>query len=453
MTFRVAAVQFAVGDDLAENISKCLRFLEQAAHAGAQLVVFPEFCHLPSANRSGAQAHRIAVTDDHPFLEAMRSGARQHGVWAAINAFEQGPFPQVFDTTFLLSSTGAFVGRYHKHLLFGPERNWLTPGRDGHPVFATPFGRIGMFTCMDGLIPEPARCLAVQGAQVLLNCLNSGGPDEPGLHIPVRALENGVWVVAANKVGPVAHGATVRYIGGSMIVAPDGTVVAQADETSETLVLAEIDADQADPTRLRGRRPAAYAMLYRAPAGRVGLQASAVTLSVKLNDWTVRWEDDAVVVLNPSGERCASYRSVHADGDERFVVVPTPFGNLGLSAGEDLWYPEAARCLALQGADLIVHLGEWHDMLLVERAAENRVCALAIGPTRCGVVELGPLQSEPHWLHRQPHLESGPELTAELDLQYARIKGDQLAGRCAEDCAAFVQAGDTTQLAHVAKGS
>lgn len=56
MTFRVAAVQLAVGNDLAENISKSLRFLEQATHAGAQLVVFPEFC-LPSAYRSGAQAH------------------------------------------------------------------------------------------------------------------------------------------------------------------------------------------------------------------------------------------------------------------------------------------------------------------------------------------------------------------------------------------------------------
>lgn len=448
MTFRVAAVQLAVGDDVDANVSKCLHFLEEAARAGAQLAVFPEFCHLPSAFRSGAQAHAVAVTDDHPFLASMQAGARRHGLWVAVNAFEKGPFPQVFDTTFLVSSDGELAGRYRKHLLFGPERNWITPGRDGYPVFATPYGRIGLFTCMDGLIPEPARCLAVKGAQVLLDCLNSGGRDEPALHIPVRALENGVWIVAANKVGPVAHGAAVRYIGGSMIVAPDGNVVAQADDSSETVVVAEIDVAQADRSRLRGRRPAAYAMLHRPAAGRVQIQASSATLEAKLNDWTVRCQDGEVVVLGPGEERRTGYRSVHADGGDRFVVVPTPFGNVGLSTGDDLWYPEAARCLALEGADLLIHFGEWHDLLLVERAAENRICALAIGPTRCGVVRLGPLQTEPHWLHRQPFLESGRELTTELDLQYARLKGDQLAGRCAEDCESLVcEEADAPQLA------
>src|SRR6185436_5759996 len=110
---------------------------------------------------------------------------------------------------------------------------------------------------------EVARGLALRGAQVLLNSLNSFALDEADLHIPVRAAENKVWVVAANKVGPLLpvhqlpaiaarlgvppewlHGA-----GESQIVAPDGTVVAKAPRTGEAVVVADIDVSLADDKR------------------------------------------------------------------------------------------------------------------------------------------------------------------------------------------------------------
>src|SRR5437868_976030 len=83
------------------------------------------------------------------------------------------------------------------------------------------------------------RALALRGAQILCNSLNSFALDEGSLHIPVRAAENRVFVVAANKIGalipeallePVSAqtGIPVRFLSGagdSQIVAPDGTVL------------------------------------------------------------------------------------------------------------------------------------------------------------------------------------------------------------------------------------
>ena len=85
----------------------------------------------------------------------------------------------------------------------GAENDHLDPGTEIGPVVDTPLGRLGMYACMEGVINEVTRGMALRGAQVLLNSLNSFALDEADLHIPVRAAENQVWVVAANKVGPL----------------------------------------------------------------------------------------------------------------------------------------------------------------------------------------------------------------------------------------------------------
>ena len=85
----------------------------------------------------------------------------------------------------------------------GAENDHLDPATEVGPVLDTPIGRLGMYACMEGVIPEITRGLTLRGAQVLLNSLNSFATDEAALHIPVRAAENRAWVIAANKVGPL----------------------------------------------------------------------------------------------------------------------------------------------------------------------------------------------------------------------------------------------------------
>ena len=153
----------------------------------------------------------------------------------------------------------------------------------------TPFGRVGLYSCMDGVINETPRMLAVEGAQVLLNSLNSFALDEASLHVPVRAVENRVWVVAANKVGPLVPDRSIALVaarvgvpadllhgaGESQIVAPDGRVVACGPRRGEAVVIADLDVEEADDkTRpdgtevLAARRPELYGPIAEAPRGR-----------------------------------------------------------------------------------------------------------------------------------------------------------------------------------------
>ncbi|MBI2369735.1 MAG: carbon-nitrogen hydrolase family protein [Deltaproteobacteria bacterium] len=245
MRFTAACVQLASYPDEQAGLRACVRLLEQAVRQGARLVVFPECTPRARGHVSREEAYTQAMTADSPFVAALREKARELGVYLAVNVNERGPAPKVFATTFLYSPRGEIVGRYSKHVLFGRQGEVFAQGETGFPVFTTDLGRVGLYVCMDGLIPEPPRCLAVQGAQILINCLYSGGVDEGRFHVVTRALENHVWVLSANKVG--THESGVPFAGESAVITPGGSVLAQATPDQEEVVLAEIRTDLADP--------------------------------------------------------------------------------------------------------------------------------------------------------------------------------------------------------------
>jgi predicted amidohydrolase len=109
--------------------------------------------------------------------------------------------------------------------------------------------------------------LALTGAEILCNSLNSRGPDEMRVHEPLRAIENHVWHVAANTVGGPADG--YPWTGGSQVISPLGDILANAGETDERMVWADITPATSFPKLLGGgigsleafRRPDLYAEL------------------------------------------------------------------------------------------------------------------------------------------------------------------------------------------------
>ena len=140
-----------------------------------------------------------------------------------------------------------------------------------------------MYSCADGLLMETTRLLAVRGAKLLLNSLNSFAEDEANLHIPVRAAENKVFVAAACKVDYLVpkhilagfaekmkiKPEALQGAGESQIVAPDGSVLAKANRADEDVVFADIDLSEADNTELlAARRPEIYCPIAEKPAAR-----------------------------------------------------------------------------------------------------------------------------------------------------------------------------------------
>ena len=279
---RAAAVQFGVVADVAANLQTCLRMIDEAAKHKPDVMVLPEFVNHIAWYRDAAHCYEVAVSLDDDFIHAISRKAKEHGCYIKINVTLKRDDGKVSGTNVLFDPAGNVVGLTDKQILMGNENNFLEKSTTIAPILETDLGQVGMYACMDGVIPEVARALAVRRPQMLLNSLNSFAHDEASLHIPVRAAENKVFVVAANKVGSLvpeemreAVAARLKIdpsflegAGESQIVAPDGTVLAKAPMKGEAVVFADIDLSEAD-NKLRPdgtdimstRRPELYAPL------------------------------------------------------------------------------------------------------------------------------------------------------------------------------------------------
>jgi len=303
---KVAALQFAVTNDVAANLATCLRMIDQAAAQKPRLMVLPEFINHIAWYDDAAHAYDVAVDLEGEFLQAMAAKAAEHRCYLKVNVTLKRAGSKVTGTNVLFGPDGKRLAVSDKQILMGNENNFLERATENGPITETALGPVGMYACMDGVINEVTRGLALRGARILLNSLNSFAHDEASLHIPVRAAENKVFVVAANKVGALVpphmlevaaarlkiaphflHGA-----GESQIVAPDGTVLAKAPREGEAIVVAEIDVSEAanklrpDGTDIIAtRRPELYAALGQAPVaherqiGAATAQAAVLQLS------------------------------------------------------------------------------------------------------------------------------------------------------------------------------
>ena len=245
-TVRVAAAQFAVGVDVEANLKACLHWLREAGKCKPDLVVLPEFANHASWYDDGEHCYRVSVDLDGAFIKAISEVAAEISAYVVVNCTVRRESQTCTGTSVLISPEGEVLADNDKQVLIGHENNFLQRARQPGPIVDTPIGRLGLYSCMDGVVAETPRCLALRGAQILCNSLNSFATDEGSLHIPVRAAENRVFVVAANKVGalipeallePVSQqtGIPVRFLSGagdSQIVAPDGTVLAWPRPTS-----------------------------------------------------------------------------------------------------------------------------------------------------------------------------------------------------------------------------
>ena len=292
---RIALVQLRPVDaDKERNLAAAGEAVAAAARAGAWLVVLPEYV------LTGFVAERmreLAEPLGGPSLDAFRRLAGEAGVCLVANLPRLGAAADgrhsaagdgcthgataddthdatgdhthdatdddtpIYDTTVVLAPDGELLTAYDKTHLFGRERTVFTPG----DALATPFAwggvRFGVLCCFDIEFPEPARTLALRGAQCLL--VPSANMEPWGEHhrayVRSRALENHAFVAYANAVGAASG---YLFEGGSCLVDPLGRVLCDAGR-DETVVWADLDLALADEARgvgdyLAERRPELY---------------------------------------------------------------------------------------------------------------------------------------------------------------------------------------------------
>lgn len=247
-----------IAGDIAGNTDNGLTLISQAAHK-AEVVVLPEIWTIGYALKNIAQA---AETIDGPLVTRLTAIARDNGVYIIAGSIPLKVNNHIYNSAIIIDRQGTVVTSYDKvHLfsMYGEERFFAPGTRLG--LFSLGELKAGVAICYDLRFPELFRSLALQGAQVVF--VPAEWPAARGHHwltlVQARAIENHIYVCAVNCVGE--HKGSPFY-GHSLLVGPDGAIIAEGSEFV-AIIYGEIDLEQVAAVRkgmwsLADRRPDIY---------------------------------------------------------------------------------------------------------------------------------------------------------------------------------------------------
>jgi nitrilase len=251
---KVAAIQMVSGTDVQANLRSAGLALAQAAQAGAELAVLPEyFCLLGQS-----EYDKLALAEAPgagPLQDFVAEQASRHGLWIAAGTLPlKSAEPQrVLNSTLVFDPHGAQVARYDKIHLFryaqgGESYDEARTIAAGHQPAAFELvsrdgwtWRIGLSVCYDLRFPELYRQLQAHLLLVPSAFTYSTGQAHWEVLLRARAIENLAFVAAAAQGG--VHDNGRRTWGHSMLVNPWGQVLAVQAE-GEDVVMAELQAEQ-----------------------------------------------------------------------------------------------------------------------------------------------------------------------------------------------------------------
>lgn len=286
---KVAALQFSCSKDVQENINKAEKMVKEAADNGANIILLPElferqyFCQ---EKRYDYYNYALPL-EKNPAVNRFKEVAKELGVVIPVSFYERD-IDRLFNTVAMTDADGSVLGIYRKTHMpddhFYQEKFYFTPGDSGFKVFDTRFGCIGVGICWDQWFPETVRCMAVQGAEMLLYPTAIGS--EPILDVDSNshwrrvmqghAAANLMPVVAANRIGVetvepckenAGQSSSLDFYGCSFIADATGDIIASAKQ-EETILYGEFDLDALKEDRLswglfRDRRPETYVVMTK----------------------------------------------------------------------------------------------------------------------------------------------------------------------------------------------
>ena len=224
------------------NLETCLARLDEAAATGAMLLVLPE-CAIPGyLFESADEALPFAEEIPGPSTEALADVCGRLGIHVVCGLLERDG-DELRNAAVLVGPDG-LVGTYRKtHLPFLGVDRFVVPG-DELQVYDTPLGRIGIEICYDLRFPEATRTLALRGADIVAHPTNFpvAARIQTELITVARAAENRIYLLTANRVGRERW---AQFCGWSQIVDPYGRRLAEADEASEELLVADVEIEKA----------------------------------------------------------------------------------------------------------------------------------------------------------------------------------------------------------------
>ena len=292
---RLALAQMKMSSDKTDNLIHSLALLETAAGKQADLILYPEvqlspfFAQFPAnlGGCCGGLTGPEAITEDDPVFQSFRDLCRKNRIMASPNFYFQMKIKTTepasdktqgmrntgstekkkYDASFLIDREGHIIGRQKMvHIAQAPlfyEQDYYTPSDDGFHVYDAEGMKTGIVVCFDRHYPESIRTEALLGAELIL-IPTANVKSEPmemfEQEIRVQAYQNCCYIAMCNRVGKEA---AMDFAGESLVVDPDGNVIAKAG-ADEELLIADLDPEKARAARsqrpyLNLRRPEFYA--------------------------------------------------------------------------------------------------------------------------------------------------------------------------------------------------
>lgn len=227
------------------NLERGIQFVRQAAEEQADIVCLPELFYTGYHPESG-EMQNLAEPSDGPFVQTMGKLAKEKGVFIIGGYAESVEIPgRMYNSAIFIDNNGCVLGNMRKVYAWGIEKNKFREG-DKFPVFDTPFGKVGIMICYDVEFPEPARIMALKGAELVFVPAVWSIPAARRWDVDLagNALFNLMFMAGANPVGDGACGK-------SQVVGPDGVVRVAASETEEEIVYCDVNLNEVIEVRSR----------------------------------------------------------------------------------------------------------------------------------------------------------------------------------------------------------
>jgi len=269
----IAPVEMPIDEIKKQNIENQLEYVQQAAEQGVQMLCFQEIFTTPyfCAEQQTRWYEAVERVPDGPTVTLMQEVAKEHGMVLIVPVYEEEQTGIYYNTAAVIDADGKYLGKYRKthipHVAPGFwEKFYFRPGNLGYPCFDTAFARIGVYICYDRHFPEGARCLGLNGAEIVFNpSATVAGLSEYlwKLEQPAHAVANGYFVGAINRVGTEAPWTIGEFYGQSYFCDPRGQIIAEGSRDKTELVVADLDFDKIREVRntwqfFRDRRPDLY---------------------------------------------------------------------------------------------------------------------------------------------------------------------------------------------------
>lgn len=263
---RIAAVVCrSVVNQVVENIKQMQKWVRAAKERAADLICFPEMNITGYSYQNDIFLSAQNISD--PVVQNLINMAVSENIVILAGIAEKKTDDRVWATHLVLNPNGS-CEVYRKIHIAPPEKDTLTAG-NAIPIFEAKGVRFGIQLCYDAHFPELSTCLAIKGADIIFlpHASPRGTPESKFIswmrHLPARAYDNGVFVVACNQCGDNQNG--LHFPGLSVVIGPSGELMQKDTSGKEGLLVVNLKAMDLDAVRshrmgyfLPNRRPELY---------------------------------------------------------------------------------------------------------------------------------------------------------------------------------------------------